>query len=515
MLSELVATDDDGATHIWCDVVEKLHVRPAPEGFKDIVRCGRSLIDKPCPPHPLLTQQLFESARREFVELLESQSANRFLLHTDLHHGNILKDATRGWLVIDPKGYSGELEFETASFLHNPTREYCQPTHLERRVRILSARLGMDEDRLLRWCFAHGVLSAVWSIEMPVFDPRAESTLQTQRLRCSGAGRGRSSHQQIFMVIRGKNRLLCCDAAKAPSPAPARPCPAGRRRTWRVPGRRLSGPRRSRLKPNWIAGTSIGAINAAIIAGNAPDKRVERLREFWETASATLPFKFAPLDSQTRSFVNEASAAWIATAGVAGFFRPRIPPAMFYPAGAPQARSYYDTSPLRDTLERLVDFDRINAREVRLSLGAVKVKSGELIYFDNERHKIGPEHVMASGALPPGFPAVEIDGNLYWDGGVVSNTPLQYVLDEDTEDDLLVFQVDLFSAHGPLPNTVLEAIEREKDIRYSSRTRRNTEAILQKHDAKMAIRSLLNALPPSLPTRPTRNASALSRARMR
>ena len=171
LLSELVATDDDGATHIWCDVVEKLHVRPAPEGFKDIVRCGRSLIDKPCPPHRLLTQQLFESARREFVELLESQSANRFLLHTDLHHGNILKDATRGWLVIDPKGYAGELEFETASFLHNPTREYCQPTHLERRVRILSARLGMDEDRLLRWCFAHGVLSAVWSIEMPVFDP--------------------------------------------------------------------------------------------------------------------------------------------------------------------------------------------------------------------------------------------------------------------------------------------------------------------------------------------------------
>ena len=256
------------------------------------------------------------------------------------------------------------------------------------------------------------------------------------------------------------------------------------------------------FKPNWIAGTSIGAINAAIIAGNAPDKRVERLREFWETASATLPFKFALLDSQTRSFVNEASAAWIATAGVAGFFRPRIPPAMFYPAGAPQARSYYDTSPLRDTLEKLVDFDRINAREVRLSLGAVKVKSGELIYFDNERHKIGPEHVMASGALPPGFPAVEIDGQFYWDGGVVSNTPLQYVLDEDTEDDLLVFQVDLFSAHGPLPNTVLEAIEREKDIRYSSRTRRNTEAILQKHDAKMAIRSLLNALPPELANTP-------------
>jgi streptomycin 6-kinase len=170
-LSNMVATDDDGATHIWCDVVEKLHVRPAPEGFKDLVRCGRSLIDKPYPPHPLLTQELFESGRQEFLKLLESQSATRVLLHTDLHHTNILKDATRGWLVIDPKGYVGELEFETSSFLHNPTPEYCQPSHLERRVRILSQRLGMNEDRLLRWCFAHDVLSAVWSIEMPVFDP--------------------------------------------------------------------------------------------------------------------------------------------------------------------------------------------------------------------------------------------------------------------------------------------------------------------------------------------------------
>jgi NTE family protein len=252
------------------------------------------------------------------------------------------------------------------------------------------------------------------------------------------------------------------------------------------------------FRPNWIAGTSIGAINAAIIAGNSRETRVDRLRAFWETASSSLPLHFAPPDARTRSFVNEASALWIATAGVSGFFRPRIPPALFYPSGAPQARSLYDTSPLRETLEKLVDFDRINAREIRLSLGAVNVQTGELVYFDNERHTLGPDHVMASGALPPGFPPVEIDGQYFWDGGVVSNTPLQYVLDEDTEDDLLVFQVDLFSPHGELPNTVLEAIEREKDIRYSSRTRRNTEAILQKHDAKMAIRSLLNALPPEL-----------------
>jgi len=252
------------------------------------------------------------------------------------------------------------------------------------------------------------------------------------------------------------------------------------------------------FRPDWIAGTSIGAINAAIIAGNPAEARLSRLRQFWETASSSLPLHFGPLDPQTRGLVNEAAAAWIATAGVAGFFRPRIPPAIFYPSGAPQARSLYDTAPLRDTLAALVDFDRINAREIRLSLGAVNVRTGELVYFDNERHALGPEHVMASGALPPGFPPVEIDGQFYWDGGVVSNTPLQYVLDEDMDDDLLVFQVDLFSAHGPLPNTVLEAIEREKDIRYSSRTRRNTEAILQKHDAKMAVRALLDALPADL-----------------
>jgi streptomycin 6-kinase len=170
-LREMVEHDDDGATQIWCDVVEKLHLRPAPAGFKNLRRCGRSLIDKPYPEHTQLTRDLFERARTQFVELLESQSATRYLLHTDLHHTNILKDDRRGWLVIDPKGYAGELEFEAASFLHNPTREYCAAPHLARRVRIVATRLKLDEERLLRWVFAHGVLSAVWSIEMPVWDP--------------------------------------------------------------------------------------------------------------------------------------------------------------------------------------------------------------------------------------------------------------------------------------------------------------------------------------------------------
>lgn len=170
-LVDLVKADDDRATNIWCDVVEALHTRSAPDGWRDIVHCGRSLLEKPYPGHALLTRALFDRARQQFGELVESQSGTRYLLHTDLHHANILTDASRGWLVIDPKGYAGELEFETSSFLHNPTREYCAPKHLARRVRIVASRLGLDEERLIRWCFAHGVLSAVWSIEQPVFDP--------------------------------------------------------------------------------------------------------------------------------------------------------------------------------------------------------------------------------------------------------------------------------------------------------------------------------------------------------
>jgi streptomycin 6-kinase len=170
-LVDLVTEDDDRATNIWCDVVQSLHTRPAPEGWTDIVRCGRSLLEKPYPGHDVLTREIFERAREQFRELVETQSATRYLLHTDLHHANVLDGGDRGWVVIDPKGYAGELEFETSSFLHNPTREYCAPKHLARRVRIVASRLGLDEERLLRWCFAHGVLSAVWSIEEPVFDP--------------------------------------------------------------------------------------------------------------------------------------------------------------------------------------------------------------------------------------------------------------------------------------------------------------------------------------------------------
>lgn len=264
----------------------------------------------------------------------------------------------------------------------------------------------------------------------------------------------------------------------------------------------------SGFEPEWIAGISIGAINAAIIAGNDPDKRVPRLKEFWEMVSSPVPWNPVSKHERARSLFNETSAALIATFGVPGFFLPRIPPAPLWPPGSSQSLSYYDTAPLKKTLERLVDFDRINDLKTRLSVGAVGVTSGNFRYFDNHEFKklgkkIGPEHIMASGALPPGFPSVVIEGEHYWDGGIASNTPLDFVLDEETGRDLLIFQVDLFSARGQLPQTLLEAAEREKDIRFSSRTRMNTDKNKQIHNARMAVRDLISKLPEELKNDPS------------
>jgi NTE family protein len=262
------------------------------------------------------------------------------------------------------------------------------------------------------------------------------------------------------------------------------------------------------FEPEWVAGTSIGAVNAAIIAGNPRETRVERLKEFWEMVSSPLSWSPVVKGDRARSLFNETSAALIATFGVPGFFTPRMPPAPLWPSGSPQSLSYYDTAPLKKTLERLVDFDRINDLKTRLSMGAVGVTSGNLSYFDNVEFKklgkkIGPEHVMASGALPPGFPSVVIDGEHYWDGGIASNTPLDFVLDEAVDRDLLIFQVDLFCASGLLPVSLLEAAEREKDIRFSSRTRMNTDKNRQIHNARMAVRDLIGKLPDYLKNDPS------------
>src|SRR5256885_2948598 len=254
------------------------------------------------------------------------------------------------------------------------------------------------------------------------------------------------------------------------------------------------------FEPEWIAGVQTCALPISIIAGNEREKRVDRLKEFWEMVSSPVSWNPVAPGDRARSVFNETSAALIATFGVPGFFTPRIPPAPFWPQGSPQSQSYYDTAPLKKTLERLVDFDRVNDLKTRLSVGAVSVTSGNFRYFDNFQFrklgkKIGPEHIMASGALPPGFPSIEIEGEHYWDGGIASNTPLDYVLDEEVNRDLLIFQVDLFSARGPLPTSLLGAAEREKDIRYSSRTRMNTDKNRQLHNALKAVRALIEKLP--------------------
>jgi len=262
------------------------------------------------------------------------------------------------------------------------------------------------------------------------------------------------------------------------------------------------------FEPEWVAGISIGAINAAIIAGNPREKRVGRLKEFWEMVSAPVPWNPVTSSDRGRSLFNETSAALIATFGVPGFFTPRFPPAALWPPGSRQSQSYYDTAPLRATLERLVDFDRINDLKTRLSVGAVSVTTGNFKYFDNFEFKklgkkIGPEHIMASGALPPGFPSIVIEGEHFWDGGVASNTPLDFVLDAEITNDLLIFQVDLFSARGPLPVSLLDAAEREKDIRFSSRTRINTDKNRQIHNARKAVRDLIGKLPDHLKNDPS------------
>lgn len=252
--------------------------------------------------------------------------------------------------------------------------------------------------------------------------------------------------------------------------------------------------------PDWVAGISIGAVNAAIITGNAPENRVERLRDFWETVTdSVFPWPVVP-PLAAAGLMQTAAAQSALLFGQPGFFSPRRVTDWFAARGPV---SYYDTSALKATLERLVDFDRINAAtEPRLSVGAVNVRTGRFAYFDSTKTTIRAEHIMASGALPPGFPAVEIDGEFYWDGGMVSNTPLAYVLDQLPRRSRLIFQVDVFQAYGIVPGTLEEVAEREKDIRYASRTRMNTDIFAQKHEMRHAINELIDILPPEIAASP-------------
>ena len=267
---------------------------------------------------------------------------------------------------------------------------------------------------------------------------------------------------------------------------------------------------RAGIHPGWFAGTSIGAVNAAILAGNAPERRVERLHEFWNTIcepagafawpSATTAMRDAlawlPPNGVLGAWMSALSAFGALAQGQRGFFAPRPLPPFGQAAGTAAATSFYDTSPLRSTLERLVDFDRINSDGVRLTIGATNVATGNFRYFDSAIERIGPEHIMASGALPPAFPAIVIEDKHYWDGGVVSNTPLDYLLESTPRRDTLVFQVDLWSARGILPRTLLDVLERQKDIQYSSRTRTSTDAVAARQRLRNALALLLEEIPP-------------------
>lgn len=246
------------------------------------------------------------------------------------------------------------------------------------------------------------------------------------------------------------------------------------------------------LVPDWVAGTSIGAINGAIIAGNPPQTRIEKLEQFWRGLAHRDPWNLVLTDNaQMRRLASLWSAVRTVAMGEPGFFTPRFNP---FSDGADKA-SFYDISPLRETLQEVVDFDYLNRRHVRLSVGAVSVTRGAMIYFDSTRQRLEASHIMASGALPPGFPAVRIKGEPFWDGGVYSNTPLETVLEDSPRRDTLCFTVNLWSPDGPEPRTIPEVLSREKEIRYSARFYNEIERYREKHNLRRAVRALYEALP--------------------
>ncbi len=252
-------------------------------------------------------------------------------------------------------------------------------------------------------------------------------------------------------------------------------------------------------QPDWVAGISIGAFNAAIIAGNPPEKRLGKLEEFWNEISRPDSWG-SVLTGDFRRWFNWGSVTEAILFGQPNFFFPRVPSPYFTP-GTPGAMSFYDTSPMRDTLERLSDFDLINSRRVRLSLGATRVTTGEMVFFDNHNHrqKIAPEHVMASGSLPPGFPATEVEGDLYWDGGCVSNTPLQAIVDDPPHAPTLVFMIDLWDARGPVPATMDDVLWRQKEVQFASRTTAHIDSAAKQHRLRHFLAQVAKQLPTEAP----------------
>ena len=251
------------------------------------------------------------------------------------------------------------------------------------------------------------------------------------------------------------------------------------------------------IEPNWMSGVSIGAINASIIAGNKPEDRVAKLKEFWETVTDHGYASHLAGNDDMRTFHNMTSAFMSMISGIPGFYKPRMMSPWQQVPGQAGATSHYDTSDLKDHLNSLINWDILNSDSHRLSVGAVNVRTGNYKYFDTALERLGPEHIMASGALPPAFPAMKIGSEFYWDGGIVSNTPLQYLLELHKLHQALVFQVDLFNARGDMPKTMPEVMSRQKDIMFSSRTRNATNRYKKIHDLQIKLRDALSRIDPA------------------
>lgn len=251
------------------------------------------------------------------------------------------------------------------------------------------------------------------------------------------------------------------------------------------------------IEPNWMSGVSIGAINASIIAGNKPEDRVAKLKEFWETVTDHGYASHLAGNDDMRTFHNMTSAFMSMISGIPGFYKPRMMSPWQQVPGQAGATSHYDTSDLKDHLNSLINWDILNSDSHRLSVGAVNVRTGNYKYFDTALERLGPEHIMASGALPPAFPAMRIGSEFYWDGGIVSNTPLQYLLELHKLHQALVFQVDLFNARGDMPKTMPEVMSRQKDIMFSSRTRNATNRYKKIHDLQIKLRDALSRIDPA------------------
>lgn len=254
------------------------------------------------------------------------------------------------------------------------------------------------------------------------------------------------------------------------------------------------------LTPEWVVGTSIGAINAALIAGNERDVRVERLRTFWHEVAHRDLLDMHRVPDPARQFNTMMTTFDSLTKGVPGFYSPRWFSPFF--AGLPvpaETASFYDTTALEETLSRLVDLQRLNAPGgIRLTVSAIRVTCGLLENFDTAHQRVDIRHVMASGALPPGFPPVRVDGELYWDGGLYSNTPLETVLADEPRVDTICFMVDLWNPDGPEPLTLQQVHTRQKDVLFASRSRRHIDAYLRGHRLRRLVRMLRAKVPDHL-----------------